>query len=143
MSCVICNVKCEPWLLLKNENIYTDEENKPIGKTIQTCGYSCSNKLDPMLPKGYGKLILNREDFCFWAVPILPKKKEKFEILTFEEIQELDDISKEKYYKQRDNHLMDNSMISELYRDLEKEDELTYNIENYYSTGSESDYDDY
>ena len=69
--------------------------------------------------------------------------KEKFEILTFEEIQELDDISKEKYYKQRDNQLMDNSMISELYRDLEKEDELTYNIENYYSTGSESDYDDY
>ena len=143
MSCVICNVKCEPWLLLKNENIYMDEENKPIGKTIQTCGYSCSNKLDPMLPKGYGKLILNREDFCFWAVPILPKKKEKFEILTFEEIQELDDISKEKYYKQRDNHLMDNSMISELYNELEMEDEMTYNIENYYSTGSESDYDDY
>tara|TARA_B100000035_G_C20513730_1_gene342328 strand:+ start:50 stop:481 length:432 start_codon:yes stop_codon:yes gene_type:complete len=143
MSCVICNVKCEPWLLLKNENIYMDEENKPIGKTIQTCGYSCSNKLDPMLPKGYGKLILNREDFCFWAVPILPKKKEKFEILTFEEIQELDDISKEKYYKQRDNQLMDNSMISELYNELEMEDEMTYNIENYYSTGSESDYDDY
>ena len=34
-------------------------------------------------------------------------------------------------------------MISELYRDLEMEDEMTYNIENYESTGSESDYDDY
>lgn len=143
MSCVICNVKCEPWLLLENKGLRTDEEGKSIGKTIQTCGYSCCRKLDPKLPRDYGKLILNKDDFCYWAVPIQPKKKEKFEILTFEEIQGLDDISKEKYYKQRDNQLMDNSMISELYNELEMEDEMTYNIENYYSTGSESDYDDY
>lgn len=96
-----------------------------------------------MLPRNYGKLILNKEDFCFWAMPVLPKKKEKFEILTFEEIKNLDDISRENYYKRRDNQLMDNSMISELYRDIEKEDEMTYNIENYESTCSESDYDDY
>ena len=38
---------------------------------------------------------------------------------------------------------MDNSMISELYRDIEKEDEMTYNIENCDATCSESDYDDY
>lgn len=143
MSCVICNVKCNPWLLIKNENIYVDEEKKPIGKTIQTCGYSCCRKLDPMLPRDYGKLILNREDFCYWAIPILPKKSKSFEILTFEEVRQLSDSEREKYYKEKENHLINDSMISELYRDLEREDEFTYNIENNESTGSESEYDDY
>ena len=77
MSCVICNVKCEPWLLLENKGLHTDEEGKSIGKTIQTCGYSCCRKLDPKLPRDYGKLILNKDDFCYWAVPIQPKKKDK------------------------------------------------------------------
>ena len=83
MSCVICNKVSKPWLLLKNENIYTDEENKPIGQTIQTCGYSCCRKLDPMLPKNYGKLILNKVDFCYWAVPIVPQKTKSFEVHLF------------------------------------------------------------
>ena len=54
MSCVICKKNCDPWLLLKNENIYTDKENKPIGQTIQTCGYSCCKKLYPKLPNKFG-----------------------------------------------------------------------------------------
>ena len=143
MSCVICKKTCEPWLLLKNENIYMDEENKPIGQTIQTCGYSCSNKLDPMLPKGYGKLILNREDFCFWAVPVLPKKKEKFNILTYEEIQKMTDSEKENYYKQKESFIELDTSKMDLYNELEEEDMNTYYIENLENTTSESDYDDY
>ena len=143
MSCIICKKTCEPWLLLKNENIYIDEENKPIGKTIQTCGYSCCRKLDPMLPKNYGKLILNREDFCFWAIPIVPQKTKKFEILTYEEIQKLTDSEKENYYKQKDYSIELDTQKMDLYNELELEDMNTYYIENFENTTSESDYDDY
>ena len=142
MSCFICDAKCEPWILLENANIYTDKENKPIGKTIQTCGYSCCIKLTPKLPNNYGKLVLNKEDFCYWAVPVLPNNFKEFEFLTFEEIQDLDDSSKNDYYQQRENNLMDDITISDLYNELEREDELTYRIENN-ETGSETDWDDY
>ena len=143
MSCVICKKTCEPWLLLKNENIYTDEENKPIGQTIQTCGYSCCRKLYPKLPNKFGNLILNKEDFCYWAVPVLPKKKEKFEILTYEEIQKMTYIQKENYYKQKDHSIELDTQKMDLYNELEMEDMNTYCIENFESTTSESDYDDY
>ena len=142
MSCVICNVKCEPWLLLKNKNIYVDENGKSIGDTIQTCGYSCSRKLDSKLPSNYGNLILNREDFCFWCVPIIPKK-ESFNILTFEEIQNLDEKNKLEYYNQRNKYLSNDYLISELYEELENEERMTYNIENICSESSENEYDDY
>ena len=68
MSCFICNIKCEPWILLKNENIGTEEENKPLGKTVRTCGYSCCRKLTSVLPRNYSKLVLNKDDFCYSVV---------------------------------------------------------------------------
>lgn len=144
MSCVICNVKCDPWILLKNENIYTDEENKPVGKTIQTCGYSCCRKLTSKLPRNYGELVLNKEDFCYWVVPVSQNNFKGFEFLTFEEIKGLDDISREKYYTDKENNVMDDKIISEIQDEIEREDEMTYNIENLnHSTDSGNEYDDY
>ena len=142
MSCVICKKTSDPWLLLKNENIYTNEENKPIGKTIQTCGYSCCRKLDSKLPKNYSHLVLNKEDFSYLR-PIKPQKTKEFQILTFEEIMNMTDSEKEKYYTEKEEKINNDFRISELYHELEKEEELTYQLENIENTSSESDYDDY
>jgi hypothetical protein len=144
MSCFICNIKCEPWILLKNENIGTEEENKPLGKTVRTCGYSCCRKLTSVLPRNYSKLVLNKDDFCYWTVPVSQNNFKGFEFLTFEEIKGLDDISREKYYTDKENNVMDDKIISEIQDEIEREDEMTYNIENLnHSTDSGNEYDDY
>lgn len=141
MSCIICHKFSKPWMLLKNDNIICDDNNKPTTETIQTCGYSCCRKLNPMLPPNYGNLILNREDFCFWAVPVLPKKK-NFVFLTYDEIQKLDEIKKKEYYTKKANYLMDDYMKAELYNELEYEDKITYNIENDEYSDSDFGYED-
>lgn len=143
MSCVICKKSSDPWLLLKNENIYTDEENKPIGETIQSCSYSCCRKLYTILPDKFSHLVLNKEDFNYWTVPVLPKKTKKFEILTYEEIQKMTDLEKENYYREKEYIIELDTQKMDLYKELEEEDMNTYCIETIEGTTSESDYDDY
>ena len=39
MNCFICKKDNTPWLVLKNDNIYTDKTGKNIGDTIQVCSF--------------------------------------------------------------------------------------------------------
>ena len=139
MQCFSCQKNCKPWLLLKNEGFRVNEDGKNIGDTIHTCSYSCSRKIDHILPKPYKHLILNQEDFC-WLMPIVPKKKE-FTYLTHSEIILLTDDEKIDYYNEADKQLEFNTLKRDILAELESEDKNTYYIENHYS--SDEIVDDY
>jgi hypothetical protein len=142
MSCFICQSKNPYWLLLKNDGIKTDIENNNIGETVQTCSYSCTQKMNNHFTKKYSDLVLNKEDFCYWAVPV--KKAENiFEILSFEELQKMDVFQKENYNLKLKEYCQNNNKNYEMYEQNYIEDENTYNIENEMSTDEELKEDDY
>ena len=131
MQCFTCQKNCKPWLLLINEGFKINEDGKNIGDTIYVCSYSCSMKIQDILPKPYKHLILNQEDFC-WLAPIVPKKK-KFTYLTHSEIMLLTDDEKSEYYTEADKQLEFNTLKRDILTELESEDKNTYYIENQYS----------
>ena len=143
-QCIICKSKRPAWLLLNNDNLYVDINKNKVGETIQTCSYLCTQKCKVHLPKNYSDLILNKCDFEYNLIPFRKKKERKFELLTFEEIQEMDEIERNRYYEQREKRFIINSQLLEFYEELEKEDKKTFYIEEEYDNlSSEEDYDDY
>jgi hypothetical protein len=142
MKCFICKQNNNPWLVLKNENINVDLDGKNIYDEIHICSYLCTKKCSEFLPKKYSHLVLNKEDFCYLK-PITKIIKTKFEYLTFDEIQDLDDDQKENYYKQKDIQFELNSDMHQIHHELELEDQNTFDLENQqYSSDSELS-DDY
>lgn len=142
MNCFICKKDNTPWLVLKNDNIYTDKTGKNIGDTIQVCSFICTNKCYQFLPKNYSHLVLNKEDFCYLR-PITKLPKKKFNRLTFGEIQKLSEKQREEYYLEQNQQLELNTEMLEFHREMEIEDKHTYEIENQ-NYSSESEYfDDY
>ena len=142
MNCFICKKDNTQWLVLKNDNIYTDKTGKNIGDTIQVCSFRCTNKCDEFLPKNYSHLVLNKEDFCYLR-PITKLPKKKFNHLTFDEIQKLSEKQREEYYLEQNQQLELNTEMLEFRREMEIEDRHTYEIENQ-NYSSESEYfDDY
>ena len=142
MSCIICKSPNKAWLLLKNDKVYVNEEGRNIGETIQTCSYLCTRKCDGRLPANYSHLVMNKEDFSYLR-PYVSTKKTKFEILTYDEIQNMNDIERDNYYRQKENHISLDARKQELYEELEREDMTTFSIENCDYTSSDSEYDDY
>ncbi len=146
MNCFMCNKNCgkkKPWLILKNDSLYTDEENQPIGKTIQFCSYLCSRKYTKDLPN-WGNYIVNRVDFePYYLIPSLKKKEKEFEYLTIEEIQTLTEEEKKEYYTEREKFGLNNTEKDMIYRELEREDMYTYLLELEDEYSSDSDLDDY
>ena len=140
MYCLSCGKKSKPWLLLKNVGFKVDEDGKNIGDTVHTCSYSCSMKIQNILPKPYKHLILNQDDFC-WLRPIVPKKKE-FTYLTHSEIMLLTEDEKTNYYNEAEEQLEFNTIKRDTLSELENEDKNTYYIENHYSS-DELSMDDY
>ena len=145
MSCFLCNkhlVK-KPWLILNNDSLYTDEDNQPIGKTIQFCSYLCSRKYTKDL-KRWGDLIVNKSDFePYYLCPIIKKPEKEFEYLTIQEIQSLTEEDKKEYYSERERIGYLNTEKDLIYRELEQEDMNTYLLELEDEYSSDSDYDDY
>ena len=141
MTCIICKKKCDPWLLLKNDKLYTDVVGN-IGETIQTCSYLCTKQCNTHIEKNYSHLVLNKEDFDYLR-PVQNKVKVKFEILTYEEIMILTDFQKEEYYKQEESCLDFDHEKLDLYKELEIEDMKTLRIEDEGFSSSEDILDDY
>ena len=142
MTCIICKTTGEPYLLLNNDQLYVNEEGQNIGKTIQTCSYLCTRQCQKHIPHNYSPYVLNKEDFCYLR-PQTSKKEDKFELLTFDEIQNLTDSEKEIYYSGKEKYMGLDTQKIELYDEIEREDMNTFLIENDGMTGSESDNDDY
>ena len=146
MNCLLCDnnfEKKKPWLILKNDHLYTDEDNQPIGKTIQFCSYLCSRKYTKNLPN-WGELIVNKKDFePYYLSPICKKPDKIFEYLTIEEIQLLTEEEKREYYSEREKFGTNNAEKDLFYKEMEKDDMNTYLLELEEDYSSDSEYDDY
>lgn len=143
MGCFLCSKKDSAWLILKNDSLYTDEENRAIGKTIQFCSYLCSRKYTQDI-SNWGDLIVNKKDFePYYLCPIIKKPEKGFEYLTIKEIQGLTEEEKKEYYSEREEISYLNTEKDMIYMELEEEDMNTYFLELEEEYSSESDYDDY
>ena len=99
------------------------------------------NYLDNKLPKNLWDHIVNKEDYKDIIHPVIHKMEKKFEYLSFSEIQELNDIDKEKYYFEEEKQIHINPLLMEINHEMIDNDKRIYMIENTIS-GSYSD-DDY
>ena len=124
MYCSECNKKLK-------EKPYFIIPNLIPNKKIHLCNYKCYHKYNKSnkIPKnmwfqnGYGTL--------FHPINITNQNK-KFEYLTLSEINELDDIQKEKFYLEKEKNDLLNPFLSELYNELYLEDQRISNIEEEY-----------
>jgi len=142
MSCIVCGSSNKAWLLLNNDKLYVDKTGGNIGETIQTCSYICTRKCDSKLPSNYSSLVMNKEDFCYLR-PVISEKTYEFEILTYDEIQGMNDIELNHYYSEKEKHIGLDSRRDELYEELELEDMNTFSIENQEFNSSDGELDDY
>ena len=142
MKCVICEKVSDPWLQLRNENLYVDVEGNPKGDTIQTCSYLCTRKCQGHLPNNYSHLVLNKEDFCYLR-PVLTKSKPKFEYLTLDEIMKLTDDEKVEYYTQKEEYMSMDSEKQDIINEIEAEDYKTMMVEQDCYSENDSDYTEY
>ena len=127
--CQHCNKICDDsWIILKNDNIILDTEDKKAPKFLHYCSYICHNRQRPNLPKSIWNLVENKNDFNLDLVPIVKKQKKEFQYLTFNEIQNLSEEDKHNYYLEKDNQI--DTYRKSIYDELEREDEYTSYLEN-------------
>ena len=87
MNCYHCN-KCingKPWIIYENE----DETVKNL------CGYLCSKRC-PSITSYNHKHIVNKEDFTFDLIPIIPRKEE-LKLFSLDEISKMNNSERCKY----------------------------------------------
>ena len=127
--CQHCNKICDDsWIILKNDNIILDTQDKKAPKFLHYCSYICHNRQRPNLPKSIWNLVENKNDFNLDLVPIVKIQKKEFQYLTFNEIQKLSEEDKYNYYLEKDNQI--DTYRKSIYDELEREDEYTSYLEN-------------
>lgn len=127
--CKVCNNVCEEsWMVLKNENIILNTEEKRAPKFIHYCSYMCHVSDRPNLPKTIWHLVQNKDDFNKHPRPITLSQKKEFQYLTYEELQKMTDEEKYNYYQEKDKQI--DLHRESIYDELEKEDEYTSYLEN-------------
>tara|TARA_Y100001970_G_C14054794_1_gene760958 strand:+ start:116 stop:541 length:426 start_codon:yes stop_codon:yes gene_type:complete len=141
MNCFQChgNINGKSWLHLSNIPSLIDE-----GKQIHICSYSCYKKLydSNSLPKNFGNYIVNKEEYKNLIRPIPKNIKKTFEYLSYEEICQLSEEEKEKYYSEKSEQIHINPIIYEIHNEMNLEDKRSAYIESL-STDDEVIYDDY
>lgn len=127
--CQHCNKICDDsWMILKNDDIILDTEEKKAPKYLHYCSYICHNRERINLPKSIWNILENKEDFNLKLVPIINYKKDKFQYLTYEELKKMSDDEKYNYYLEKDNQM--DSYRNSIHDEIEKEDEYTSYLEN-------------
>ena len=91
MSCHHCKntINKKPWIIYENDD----------GSVKNICGYLCSKRCSNITSYNY-KHILNKEDFTFNLIPIIPRKEE-LKLLSIDEISRMNHSKRSKY----DEHL--------------------------------------
>ena len=125
------SISDKPWLHLSKCLVIDSETNSSeIERYI--CGYSCFKRLSQSntLPLKLWDYIINKEDYKGLIRPEPRIMKKSFEYLTLNEIQELNDIEREKYYLELDNQIHINPILSKIQDEIIDEDMNSYMIEN-------------
>ena len=86
--------------------------------------------------------VVNQEDYKNLIRPVPKMNQKKFEYLTCNEIYQLSDEDKEKYFTERSEQFHMNPIMYEIYDELHFEDQKTAIIESL-SSDDEVIYDDY
>ena len=121
-----------------------EEEDEQKMKNIDAhiCSYLCYRGSRDKFPSKIWAYIVNKEDYEGLIRPVMmPKKKNRFEFLTYAEIQELDDTQRDDYYKEKAKFSEFNEKIAEIHDELAAEDERTRSMEG--EIRGSSDNDDY
>ena len=138
MKCYHCqkSITKKPWNHLTDIH---DKDKDTIGDKY-ICSYVCYKRLSEnnKLPKDLWHHIVNKEDYEGLINPVLLRAKE-FQYLTHDEISEMNDSEKEKYFREKSEQVEYDSKMTEFREELEREDRRTSELE----TGSVSDIDDY
>ena len=145
MNCSHCHKKIndKSWLHLSNIPSKNEEGNNIfIDKHI--CSYSCYKKLydSNSIPINFSSHIVNKEDYKDLIRPIPIQRKKEFEYLTFEEINQLSEEDKLKYFSEKSKQIHLNSITYEIYDEINLEDKKTFYLESL-SSDDEVIYDDY
>ena len=143
MNCLNCKkeIKNKPWLHL-SKILLIDKDNKSSYTDKYICGYSCYKRLyeSDKLPINLSNHIVNKEDYKDLIHPIIHKIKKEFEYLSFDEIQELNDIDKEIYYSEKEKQIHINPISLEINEEIINDDKRIYMIENMSDSYSDDDY---
>lgn len=129
MYCFHCNksISGKPWIIYENED-----------KTVKNlCGYICSKKC-PDITSYNHKHIVNKEDFNFDLIPIIPRKEE-LKLLSLDEISAMNNSQRSKYDEHLKKMFESDEKNIKLYED-HMEIEASYKEQEY---STESDMDDY
>ena len=145
MNCLNCKkeIKNKPWLHL-SKILLIDKDNKSSYTDKYICGYSCYKRLyeSDKLPINLSNHIVNKEDYKDLIRPIPIQKQKEFEYLTYEEINQLSEEEKLKYFNEKNEQIHLNSITYEIYDEMNFEDKKTYYLESL-SSDDEVIYDDY
>jgi len=144
MNCYHCekNIQGKPWNHLTNIKVI-NEDDKCVSVDKYICSYICYRRLDEknMLPKNLWNHIVNKEDYKGLISPIIPKKN-TFQYLTHEEIMNLNENERNKYYNEKEDQIEINSELVDFRNELEREEQRIFELEEYSSSDTEI-YDDY
>ena len=143
MNCSCCqkNIPGKSWLHLIN---LPCEKEEDLSTEKHICSYSCYKKLyeSKSIPKKFNSHVVNQEDYKNLIRPVPKMNQKKFEYLTYNEIYQLSDEDKDKYFAERSEQFHMNPIMYEIYDELHFEDQKTAIIESL-SSDDEVIYDDY
>tara|TARA_B100000035_G_C20887334_1_gene503308 strand:+ start:416 stop:850 length:435 start_codon:yes stop_codon:yes gene_type:complete len=144
MNCYHCekNIQGKPWNHLTNIKVI-NEDDKCVSVDKYICSYICYRRLDEKnkLPKNLWNHIVNKEDYKGLISPIIPKKN-TFQYLTHEEIMNLNENERIKYYNEKEDQIEISSELVDFRNELEREEQRIFELEEYSSSDTEI-YDDY
>ena len=142
MNCFHCqkNISGKPWLHLENI-LCLDEEKKESYQDKYICGYICFCRLHERnkFPKNLWNHTVNKEDYKGLIRPV-SSYSQKFRYLNTSEINKLSNHQKCIYYQKEQEHIDNNPLSYEVYKESLYEDNRTQMIEEMISDES---YDDY
>ena len=146
MNCSYCqkNILEKSWLHLSNIPS-VNEEGKKLYIDKHICSYSCYKKLydSKSIPKKFSFHIVNKEDCQDLICPVPRNKvKKSFEYLTYNEINQLSEKEKDRYYSEKSEQIHINPIMYEIYDEINFEDKKTSFLESL-SSDDEVIYDDY
>lgn len=129
MSCFHCknNINGKPWIIYENGD----------GTIKNICSYICSRRC-PDITSYNHKHIVNKEDFTFDLIPIIPRK-EKLKLFSIDEISRMNYSQRSKYEDHLQRMFEKDEENIKLYED-HMEIEASYKEQENVSTSEEDDY---
>lgn len=129
MSCFHCNntINGKPWIIYENED----------GTVKNICSYICSRRC-PTITSYNHKHIVNKEDFTFSLVPIIPRKEE-LKLFSIDEISKMNQSQRSKYEDHLQRMFEKDEENIQIYED-HMEIEASYKEQEIVSTSEEDDY---